>query len=909
MKRIIAIILAAVLTAAFIPLYTAAVEAQGTKYLALDVLKKEYWNKESGVSLISERRVSGNSAIYASATENATALSFYGGFRPLDLSAFSELTFDVSLKGDASEYTVTVTLSSESFSSAHTVESKNENCVFSIPLKDGVREALSRIDIDILANGSVSYATVSSVTADDTYTYAYLDSFMAKDISSDTPLAKSKDKISATSDNGNVSLTLDFVDKFEKDVNVLTWITLEKATTGTVSAKARYVDEENGTEEFFTAAPISASQGSVPFVIPGGYTDITFLFTNISSNAALVVTGAGCANMGKSEKSVGSITSCRYDGKKINISGSLSTEDSLQYMGSKLLLYMIPITKASNYSLEDYEPCATGSFSTKFTLSAECDPTYAQYFYKVVLDTDDGFISVGTLSGASCSASVPVAQGSLSTICGAGAADVFETNASRVIINVAAGNLLETNNIYSAVNYNYGTTYHFNPSYLSQLDNSIGFYNAAGVKVYIRLYSDKDGYTFDYSSENAESIALMSAVCSFLSERYPGICGFIMGSPLNASAAITPEKAISYAKLICAFSECVKSKNTSCEVVIPIDEKGSGDPRLLIAMLSYYLADLNAPSTVIMYETSSISSACVSAANSLSILSAQLGAKTDGCSVLWKVASSTTTEMIRESYRDLCIIGATYGIRFAAIDLTNTEKSSHLFDTLKETMDAHNVTTTTITQHKASTEDNDFSGTYPIWDFSSSYDTAGWVAGGSFSSPVSTRGSFSGRVLLSTAGKSSTGAGILIAPAKKSINMENTVARVRLSVFSKSAETADISVIFGSGDSRAEFSAVIPCNAESVLLCDMATFPGATNVDYSAIIVRGVADASAEISKVELCSTKLSHEEMKEKYAQVPEIEHRPLLYVTVIFIAAFTVTIFSVLLKSRKHQKKVERK
>lgn len=907
MKRIIAVILSAVLFAAVLPFSAYAAPDEGTKYFELPILEEEFWEKGEGILQISKRRASGKNMIYASAEKDADKLSVSAVFDPLDLSEYSELSFDVSVKGSGDIYDVAVTLSSNDASATHEVTVDSHNTVFYLPLDTSFADSFSAVTVEVDApGGEVSYITVSSLVADDTYTYSYLSSFASTDVVSDNPLVKTENQISIVPKNNSATISPLFSAAVEEGRSALVWIDLEKPASGTLSAIAKYTLEED-KEETYTCIPLSAtSSGAYTFVVPGGYDSVSFEFFSLQDNSPISIAGAGYADMGETVQNLGTVTSCSYNGKSLTVSGSLSTDASLKYIDSKILLYRIPAYSVGSFKMDDLKnmkPVAQSSFSTRFSLSFNCDSSYATWFYMVVLDTDDGYLSVGDIHSANCGFAASSSTGSLSAFLGTDDACVFDSNVGNTVIDVCASKLLEVENIYSAEAYNYSGQYYFNREYLTSIDNSLRFFDAAGINVYLRVFSDKDGYLFDYSPDDRESLSLMCAVASFLAERYESVSGFIMGAYLNSAENNTPEACEKKARLVSIFTECIKSKSPGTAVFLPFSESGESDLWLTSSMLYYYMSKYGAPATATMYEFSEGIGTAPYVAGHIAAIGGQFGCLTEGSCVIWNAPATKTNGEISEEYGKLCISAKAYGSRFAALNVSKVENKAPLYSSLKKMMDTENISVSKINILSASAQKEEFTGTYPLWDFTTAYETKGWVSGGSFSSPVSAKGKYSSRALFSAIEEN--GAGILIARLNTPLDASDTSVRITLSISSKAAESAEISLIFGSQNARADFSATAKCGSVTTLVCDMKDFSGANSIEYAALIVKGVPDAEAELSMVELCSTKLTAEEIELKYSQEDTFEHHPILYAIVIFIAAGTVTVFSLLLKKKKTVKK----
>lgn len=909
MKKAVAILLTVVMLAAVLPFYSFAdFESGATRRLSLPVLEKELWEALEGVRSITKRSSADTETIYASAEDGSSSARFKVSFEPMDLSEYRELAIRLAVRGNEKSYPVSVKLSSEKESLIYSLTVSDDIPVIYIPLESAVSGALTDITFTVGDSGTrISYIMINGIDADDTYTYSYKETFSATDVISENRLLKSPEDVTLYPEGGAGSLSPLFTSIPGKDRDVLVWLRLDGTRAGSLTVKTTYVNgegEEKESKDYHTTPKRSDTPGILSFTVPGGFESIAFEFSGLSADDPIAVFGGGCADMGERESEIGSIASCQYDGKEITVSGTLSTDASLKYLGSKLLLFRIPANETDTFDEKSAKPVAQGGFSTKFTLSYDCDNTYAGYFYKVFLDTSEGLRPVGSLCAANCKATPAGAVGDVSCLYGADAADVFESGASSVILDVYAGKLLENEDIYSAEVYNMGSAYHFNKDYLSAIDKDIRFFTSAAVSVYIRLYSDKEGYAFDYTTDDPRNLSLMSAVCSFLSERYPTVSGFIAGPALNIQGADTPEFAEEKARLIAVFAECIKTKNSNAAVILPFSESERADCSLSVSMLSYYLGKYSAPSVTFMLEGLEGVERLSESAQRIALVAAQQKASVDGSSVLWRVPSSTDAKGAADTYHRLCDRSASLGLRFFCADLSAADRSSELYDGIKNRPDKESSGPSAVSRFEASFVEKEFSGSYPLWDFTSSYDTAGWVGGGSFSSPISAKGSFGTRVLFAGAAENG-GAGILIGKTDSPVNMKDLVAKVTFCVTSKMAEKAEISLIFGSGNRRAEFSAVAECNSNCFVLCDMSDFSGAESIDYVSLIVRNAPDGGAELSKIELCSEDLTDEELKTAHKRGGEEEHDPILYALIIIVAAVTVTVFSVLMRKQKRKRR----
>lgn len=926
-KRIIAFIITiAVFSAILIPAaFGAFSPKESTKTIPLDILKEDLWTGEEGVNSIYKRTASGSDILSVSADPDAKKLSLYSEFEPIDISSCTELGMNVTVRGENSSYPVTVTLYGEGESAEfkETVSSERSRLYF--PVSESIADSLSSIAVTVTSDDAlITYVNISNITADNSFTYSYLNTFGATDFESEYTIKKSEDRVTVYSEEGVCSLSPLFsgLSDLGKDNDILVWIKLTGSAGGTVSAFTQYKNESEAsasasqssdkvtTKE--TPAQTVTSDGIYSFVVKEGFERIWFSFSALPKDATVTLTGAGFYDAGARPHTAGSITDCRYTDKKITLTGAISNDVAVKYNGAEILLFAIHSCSITDFDIEKAEPVASCAYSTKFTLSASMGADYWEYFYKVVLKTKDGFVPVGDVTCADSSGGTALASSSVFALHGSEAADAFEANASYVILDVCAGKLLENENINNAQLYSYKINYYFNRKYLSELDNDIRFYNSAGIHVYLRIYSDKDGYAFDYSTKDPDSLSLMCAVCSFLTERYgSNVQGYIMGPPVNQdNTGVTADVCEERAKLIAVFSETVKSKNPSAEIVISFSGNKSWDPQIYSSVLHYYLSKYGATPLLSLYEISSVSDGISSEASRLSLIPGAFSTAGSGVSILWNVPEKTVSGDIAESYRRICTEIQSANPRFVALSLAKTDRSEELYDSLKTMLDSENIFPVSLSLFSADSDTGESAAlsSYAIWDFTASFNTFGWVSGGSFMLPASTKGNGGIRVL-SAESDGDGGAGILIGKTQTGVDMTAMTARISLSVLSEASESAQISVLFGSGEARAEFYADVACNAPVSLLCDMTQYAGAGKIDYAAVIVRGVPDATAQIEKIELCSEDLSNDQLLQKYETATEAQRSPLIYVVIAVTGVVTAGIFLILVKKQHSKSKGENK
>ena len=908
MKRIIACLLAAVLLwALFAFPVSAEKEKTESKYLPLDIFSEDIWEGTEGTERISKRSAQGSPIMAFTSEKGAEKISVTASFEPIDLSEYNEIVFEMQARGGAEKYPVTVTLKAKEDSYTHSGTVFSSGNTLYVPIPEAIRGSLSSITLDFdTAEEPLTYITLLSATADDNFTYAHLNTFSATDILSDDKTEITETNIRLFFTENSASLTPVWKESFEKSQSILVWVKLKGLSSGSLLCSERYKEENEDTGEITYTEKETSSQavtydGTYVFICEGGFDTLSFkFFSAAAENKYIDITECGITLLSEKELTAGSISSCRFDGKKLTVQGSLASDASVKHYGSKLLLYAIPVAKAGEFNVEEYTPVAQESFSTKFSISVSSDKFYMQSFYRVYLDTKDGKIPVGDFTLADCAYSAPPPSSSVSSLYASDVGDVFETNASSVIIDLKAGQLFEHDQIYSALSYSYGTTYYFNRDYLAALDNSMSFYKSAGISVYLRLYSDREGYAFEYAADTSSSVSVMCAVSTFLSERYPWLSGFIMGPAVNSKkAVISADEAESTARLYALLTECAKSKNPSCTVFLPIS-KGGADPYLTTALIQYYLAKYSSGNTAVLYEGTDINESDCMFSLKLSQIATMFGNASDGAAILCRFDSGTSADTVCSSYRVGCKSAASAGLRFCALDVSRISDTEGLYDSLKVMLDTENVIASSITELSAKTEISKLSATYPIWDFTTSYDTSDWVAGGSFDLCESARGD-SGRVLMSRSSLDLSSAGILVGKLDEPLDLGGLSAILELYIKCPESSSASLSVIFSSGNQRYEYSASVACNTPVSLQCDIPAALQGVKTDYAAIIVRGAESPELQLSRVYVGSSSATAEELKARFAVNTEKEADPVLYLSVISVVALSVTVFSVLIRKRK--------
>lgn len=866
----------------------------------LDLLNPQLWSGNDAILYISSRTFANKNALYVFAKDGGDAtLSISAPLdEPLDLSSLRELAFTLHISGSGTcDFTVTFLCEGTYYNASSKVTASGDPTIY-LPIPEGAKGSVDALAITLSRwNEPIKSFSLLSITGDDRFIYTHADRFMSAGFEPTAGIMQEQeDCIFITPQNGSASFYPRYITGSRKKEGSATVSLRIRSTqaSGTVS-----IQGVNGA----TPLTILSGEHTYAFLINGSYSDMEYVFSGISAaqETPLVLTGAAIHLFPDSlTEGIGNISSCRSDGKTVTVKGTLSPDTVVKHINSELALYAIPIWTDEEEVLQK-EPAAKMSISTKFELSTVPDGVDVLYRYKVMIITGNDKIPIAPSTFISSGGTVSTVDSSVTGIHGADAVNVFESNVSNVIIDVYANCLFETNDVYAALLFAVGNThYYFNRSYLEELDEKIQFCKSSGTKVYIRLLhaeADESGYT----AANQEHMTQLYALTVFLAQRYQGITGFILGSHANLDYY---ENAETYASYAAIFSAVVKKNCPGASAVIPVCDtytessasEGifSADPVIFLCQLSVSLNRKKADSIMILYESSIRPERAVTESAYLSSLVTVCGHPCDGSMLFWQPSTGTDAD-ISASYQNLCMDAAQAGLRSVILSVSNLNASNALYNGVKETVFQN--TSAGLHQRVSELNSSDtYLGIYPLWDFTASYDIGGWISGGGYSSVISANAkSDSGRVLQTRLERPENGAGILLCWLNQPLDLTDSSVKFSFSLYD-ALQSTDISIIFGSGDSRAEYSLTAEQNTTFTATCNLKDFSDAAKIEYIAIILRSDSNTLLEVSKIELCSDAKSSEQLqilakgaKKEKKTVPLIFY----FIIVIMTAATVVTFF----------------
>lgn len=577
------------------------------------------------------------------------ALSYTG--RGIDLSSYSTLCFGFSL--DAAEgavYPVSVTLTADgvmySASLSVTCSSSRPWQLLSVDIRD-VRGELESIIIRAdYERGSVPASVKCSAPfarlhAGTSFTNA--DKFATDRFSSAVgSVTPSSGKVRPDEDNrAEISGRLLVTAKPVPGSFAYFIVTLSGFRSGGLTLGVSYEggggpdDDAGGIDPvFYTPKAALTSSDSVyvfPVEVSGGMASYTLLFDNIDCDVYFTIDSvsliSGQASPVSGNPNIGTVSSIALSGNSVTFSGSME-RDAVR-AGGYIYFYALPASSMDDVSAA----LVLGStkVSTVFTYTADLSSMPALgdtflFFAAVHGSGEDGQAVILPLSAPRYADASALRSANVSSAGLAGAASVgaFESNVSHVIVDVPLDELLVSSGGISCSYTNYDADgaeqLRLSRDFLTELDRDINFYVSAGIRVYLRLYSSSpiDGFTYGGDAESylpdlsEDGVRYRyAALIRFLSSRYSGAAGFVLGHGVNCgeyTGAGTGDLSggglsayVSSLAELCrvtynAARASVSGPEEDVPVIVPFvpdrGETGWLSPRVLSVMLSERLSEI-----------------------------------------------------------------------------------------------------------------------------------------------------------------------------------------------------------------------------------------------------------------------------------------------------------------------------
>jgi len=700
-------------------------------------------------------------------------------------------------------------------------------------------------------------------------------------------------------------------------------VVLDNALEGGVISLAV---SESGTDDasFTISSTCSIYYGENTYFLPynsdlalGAY---RLRFHNLYPDAAETVTLRSVSLIslpsGDETAYAGRLSTCEFDeaGQTLTVSGTLSASTAAEYIDARLALMEIPMWRTPKSVLTFDDPVLTMKMSTRFTFTLPLSGrqhTACASRYQVVLLTDGGKIPVSAPIYPKQAARAAKATQSAVGLYGADNGGIFDSNASSVIIDVYADRLLggAEGNISGRLCVRGGRNYYLDNAYIRELDGQIQYCLAADVEVYLRLLCATDlsarkftvpfadtasFYAFNVHSE--EGASMLGAVTDFLSSRYNTVSGFICGYRLDSALYNGTDMSDEsrYAAL-CAdtlrlvYNSAVQhipgvfviapvGHKAEGEQLLPDDSVLSSDPVQLACLISRQIREEGDMPWGLLYISDNASEALGHAMNILSQMQAVNCAVPHATLLLWQPPAGYAPDILLAEYDERCYAASRAGIRvfFLSVDSFSAADQSVICRGLKFSLDQTEYRRP-LSEYDAQllAEKPMYRGWYVLSDFTDSYSTMGWIAGSGCS-----------RLLTDTAGRTANRSlhavfdpadGNLFTPVSGNMlcvsGVTDNLSYAPYVIYSlqvtaqlESTETADLTFIFGSGDTRAEYSVTVPVGVPVEVLCDLSSFAQADTVDFSAISLRCSSAATLDLTRISCCSNEFDRTSLAQLY-------------------------------------------
>jgi len=627
------------------------------------------------------------------------------------------------------------------------------------------------------------------------------------------------------------------------------------------------------------------------------------------------------------EEAIGSVTACRLsqDAKTLTVSGKLSSSAVITYMDGSIAVFETD----ENGHFDKTRPLAVTGISTRFTFTLDAVPlSLITGFYQVVVIAEDGSVIPFDEPRTVVGTESPGESSSVLGLSGAEEADTFSANASHVIVDVFLDRLLSERADGRLCSWK-NAHYYLDSDYLDRLDQEIRFYTATGMDIYLRFLSatdlsalhltlpseDPDALYYALDGTSPEGENLLSAMTNFLTGRYTEIAGIILGYRLDdirlhagdaESLLAFADNYVRCARLI--YHIAIRNGHTDILLYMPMGNNEGEDREnalLLTALLQNRFAKGGTIPVGFLFCADAIEN--VYEENSFFYSRLKLASPIpQAFSCLVQPSDTADTQSALALFEDLCRRAKESSCSIVFFDAAGI--SDHAFyDALKALLIDEDRTVESFTPL---TEKPAFSGSYALWDFVDSYDAMDWIAGGSFSEPLTASSRLMADYLALSAARTLTssmengGHGILLCTPSDKLDLSRAPYVTFTLLYTGEADTATVTLIFGSGDRYAEFIVQLVSGEATDVVCDLSAYSGITAVDFVGLKASENM-GRLELARVMLGSTELSDEELKSDFSENSHIsdaaaESSPLLFGVVFLVFIGSLVVF-LLISKRK--------
>ncbi len=850
----------------------------------LNWFSKDQWEIIEGIRDIKTRNTSSSKLLYIISDKQADRMAIESVFEDgVDLSAYNEIAVEFIVSdGVECTYKITYYYDGGSFSDSVKSDAGSRNIAY-FRLPSEKSDSIKKIEISVYSdNNDLNYFAVSSFSADSNRTYSYGQIYQSRRIYSESSNVNYyDDHVEVVSKKSEGSLICELLEDFEKE-SALVVVELDSSYTGIVTLENLSTDQSYSTAMYAGIAKYS-------FLLSDLEKNMKFSFSegDASKNMSVKLLSLKVVQIPEEEKALGTVESCMYENGKLIIKGTVDSEATIEYIDSVIAVYKVPY----NYNGENLKtPVIEANLSTFYEIEFPVSYDYTQYKYVVALKNRKTIVPV---SSPVYAVSKPTLD-HLSQGCDVGLHDVgnaafFESEAEKIVIDVYTNKLFVSVDEIAAIRYTYrDNVYYINSEYANELSASASFITSVGGKVYFRVLSSESG-KFDFNINRISSVGEMCAAAGYIGSHFENIEGVIALSGFSYKNNFT-ENVKQASELLGLFVSSFRSQNRNAEIFVSISEGYEH-----IAPLLARYNELSCIEDVgVVYECTKQSRA----ANEIKALcdsAALFGSSFRSSILFWKVDKSNATSGVfnwlyeRAEQKNVSCVVFSIGDSMTTDEISDVLAGLYADDYLRYEFEAFK-------------SDIEFRGQYKLWDFTQSYNTFGWLAGGACSMPETAKSVFNDkRVIRSSFTPTDDKEGILVGWFEGVTDLSAAdVLIVDLAVDGNKIGEIPVSIVLGGNGIRAEYNTEIGSGESSINL-NLSSFPQSNRVEYIAVIANSSFNATFEIYDLSIVSNTLSDDELKATVtSETDNYGGNTNLYVFFVGVVMSAIVVFIALSKKK---------
>ncbi len=608
----------------------------------------------------------------------------------------------------------------------------------------------------------------------------------------------------------------------------------------------------------------------------------------------------------------GKITSCAFgEGlTSLTVTGTLPSKTVADNISGTIALYEIPVWSTLEEVLANGAPIAQIKISTRFSFNVNLkgrETSAAVSRYTAVLLSEESVRPIAAARFPDAADGEVRSHRSAVGLSGASAAGAFAANAANVIVDVYVDELLggAAGSSNGRLCIRGGRYYYLDTQYLRTLDNEIRFYSAADVDVYFRLLCGEDlserGFSLSYEGAgffafdvtNEEGAYMLSAVTDYLAAAYPSLRGFIVGERMDsavysgADMSDLPAYAALCADTLQVVYTAAAAHIPDVSVIAPVGHylaesksDADADTVLLSVYLSKYIAERSNMPLALLYVSDSAEEMGGHLENLLGRMNAMHVAAPSELFLLWQPSPTSTEELVAE-YSSLCDSLFRLGARAFFLGVERQTDTDALYRALKQTQirgdtgrSLHEFPAALLQSEPG---ENDYTGTYTLYDFSKSFSTLSWIAGSGCESLSTQADMFADNARTlhadffsddnSLFGKTD-GSILCMMPADVDFTAAPYLSvSMRIVSALEGTDTAEVIFVLGSADARAEYAITVPTGQPTTVLLDLSVYGGASAITSAAIAVRADSPVTMDVSQIRAHSRTHTSDALSEHFA------------------------------------------